>query len=346
MAVHTIPYATLPSGQDVYRYVLSDRTGMTASLTDLGATLLSLEVPSAQGTLTDVVLGYADVQDYLVNDPNLGTVVGRNANRIARGRFELAGRACQLACNEYGNSLHSGPDMWKTRVWEAQVHDDAVTFLLESPDGDQGFPGDVAVRVTYALDDGALVISYEAEARQTTVINLTNHSYFNLNGHAAGDVGGHTLQLFADSWLPIDEHGIPTGEVARVGRTPMDFREPWALAEGLDSAFPALRAAGGYDHNYCVGERAGELRRVARLVGDASHIAMDVETDLPGLQLYTANQLQECVGKDGATYGRHQAVCLETQYWPDAVNHADWDQPVFGPDRPYHSVTAYRFGLA
>jgi aldose 1-epimerase len=126
----------------------------------------------------------------------------------------------------------------------------------------------------------------------------------------------------------------------------MDFREPWALAEGLDSAFPALRAAGGYDHNYCVGERAGELRRVARLVGDASHIAMDVETDLPGLQLYTANQLKECVGKDGATYGRHQAVCLETQYWPDAVNHADWDQPVFGPDRPYHSVTAYRFGLA
>ena len=346
MAVHTIPYATLPDGQAVFRYVLGDETGCVASVTDLGATLLALEVPDARGALTDVVLGFADAQDYLVNEPNFGTTVGRNANRIARGRFELEGRLYQIPCNEHGNSLHSGPDMWKSRVWEAQVHDDAVTFVLQSADGDQGFPGSVEARVCYRLHEGALSISYEAHPSAATVVNLTNHSYFNLNGHDSGTVDGHTLQLFADRWLPIDEHGIPTGEVARVGRTPMDFRDPWPLGAGLQSSFAPLVAAGGYDHNYCVAERQGETRLVARLAGELSGIVMEVETDLPGVQLYTTNQLQECSGKGGARYGRHQAVCLETQFWPDAVHHPTWDQPVFGPERPYRSHTTYRFGLA
>lgn len=368
--IPSVPFGKTANGTPARLWRLANAHGMTAEVTDLGACLVSLRVPDGTGSFADVVLGYDGARAYGVNAPNFGAVVGRHANRIGGARFELGGATYELAANERGNSLHSGPDMWFHRTWEvvsaqqlqdpvASVADDAKPFgsvaasielRLASPDGDQGFPGNLDVHVTYELtEDDQLRISYAADADAPTIVNLTNHSYFNLNGHASGSVLGHTLQIDANRYTVCDETLVPTGELADVEGTPLDLREAKPLLQGVTSDFPAIVGARGFDHNFELAGYApqdgfvGTLRRVATLTSDVTGISMDVLTDTPGMQVYSANFIDGEVGKGGHAYRDHDAVCLETQFYPDAIHHADFAQPVFGPDNPYRSRTTYAF---
>lgn len=352
-----IAFGTTSDGREAQLIRLTNAHGMTADVTTLGACLVALRAPNGSGSFTDVALGFDGAEPYATNVHNFGAPVGRCANRIGGAAFTLAGTRHELANNENGNNLHSGPDMWPSRMWEvvrAEQGPDAaaVELRLVSPDGDQGFPGRLDLHVTYELTaDDALAITYEGTPSKETVVNVTNHSYFNLNGHASSTVLGHTLQIYAESYTPFGPDHIPTGEVAPVAGTPLDLRRPKTLREGVESGWEPIASSQGYDHNYvldavqptkadegCV----GALRLAATLVGEQG-LAMDVLTDTPGLQLYTANFIGGTKGKGGVTYHDHDAVCLETQFFPDAINHEDFPQPVFGPARPYKSRTIYAF---
>ena len=342
MACTTQPFGTTSAGLSATLYTLKNASGMTVSLTDLGACMVSLRVPDGHGAFPDVLLGYDGAAGYEVNKGNHGAVVGRSANRIAGASFEIDGVTHTLTATQFGNNLHSGPDMWFRRLWKVlEATEDRVTFELVSPDGDQGYPGEVTCQVTYTLTDNAIDIAYRAESDQRTVINLTNHAYFNLNGHAAGNVLDHELTIYAQTWTPSDEESIPTGEIASVTGTDMDFTTPHALGERIDSSYEPIARCHGYDHNYVIDGEG--YRHAAHLFSPETGISMDVYTDAPGMQLYTSNGLKAPLGKDGARYSMHDAVCLETQFYPDAIHKPDWPQPVFGPGAPYNSRTTYAF---
>lgn len=350
MPVAIKPFGTTPDGRSARLIELTNDAGMVAGITDLGACLATLRVPDAHGGLPDVVLGWNGADGYGVNDENMGAIVGRHVNRIDRARFELDGIEYQLTPTEMGNSLHSGPDKWLHRLWGVEFAGEKdgcaqVTFTLHSLDGDQGFPGAVGVRVTYTLTTDALELTLEATPDARTIINLTSHAYFNLNGHASGDTLGHVLSIDADTFLPARSDYVPTGEMLPVDGTPMDFRTPKAVGTDIDADYPLLRATDGYDHGYVLGE-PGTMRHAARLVGEKSGVVMDVLTDEPGMQLYSSNQLDIASAKDGASYGKYAAICLETQFHPDSIHHPEWPQPVFGPDDPYLFHTTFRFGVA
>lgn len=324
--------------------------GVRAVITDLGASLVSLLVPSPDGGMLDVVLGFEDVERYGNNPAHLGAVVGRVANRIGGARYTLDGRVVRLPVFERGNYLHGGPHFWHDRAWRfVEEGLDRVTLALESPDGDQGFPGAVHARVSYEVRDGSLLIDYECEADARTPINLTNHSYFNLNGQGSGSVAGHRVQVLADEITATCDDLVPTGALLPVAGTPLDLRNPCELRHGLEAGLARKEPERGFDHNYVLrdfspcADRVGEIRLVASVWGDVSGIRMDVLSDLPGLQLYSANYLDESQGKGGSAYRPHDAVCLETQFFPDALNHPEFAQPVFGPGHPFVSTTEFRF---
>ena len=350
-AIAPIPFGRTPSGEQTRLYRLANAHGTTADLTDYGACLVSLRVPDAHDGFVDVVMGYDGAAGYDGNAPQFGATIGRFGNRIAGATFELDGIRYRLEANENGNSLHSGPAFWHHRVWDvvaAEQDDDgaSVTFALSSADGDQGFPGALDVRVTYTLTaDNALSISYEADAAASTPVNLTNHSYFNLNGHASGTVLDHTLALAASAYTATDDALIPTGELVDVSGTPMDLRGGRVLREGVESSYPALVGAGGYDQNFAL-DPHDAATPVATLTADKTGIVMDVFTDLPGIQIYSGNFIGREIGKGGAVYGNHEAVCLETQFFPDSVNQPTFEQPVFGPEKPYRTTTTYAFRTA
>lgn len=332
----TIPFGTLSNGRDTHLYLLSNDAGMSVGVSDLGADLVTCRVPDGHGRRPDVVLGYDSATDYEVNSPDFGAIVGRVANRIAGARFELGGTSYRLAKNDGENSLHSGPHMYFHRVWERVASPaDTVAFELISRRGDQGFPGSVHISVIYRLtEDNQLQISYEARPSEATLINLTCHAYWNLNGHAAGTALNHRLTLDADTYTPSDEHLIPTGEIADVTGTKMDFREGMTFAEGLGC---------DYDTNFVVRDDGHHLRHAARMVGDRSGIALDVLTNSPGMQVYTGGFLNEQGCKDGACYGPGDGVALETQFPPDAIHHKNFPQPVFTPERPFRARTVFAF---
>ena len=308
-----------------------------AHILPYGATLQRLWVPVRDGGCRDVVLGYETLEEYKENDGYLGAVVGRCANRIAGAQFVLDGVEYRLAANEGDNQLHSGPHGLHQKVWDwEQPAENAVTLRTVSPDGEDGYPGTLQVSVTYTLCDGALVIDYEAAADRDTVCNLTNHAYFNLAGQASGAVSGHVLQVNADSYTPCGEGTIPTGEVRTVDGTALDLRLGAALGERLGAA--ELAEYYGYDHNFCLNSS-----HAARLCSPESGICMDAETTLPGVQVYTAGFLTERSGKDGAVYGKNHGICLETQFWPDAVHHENFPSAVLRAGKVYRHRTAYRF---
>ena len=354
--IEPIAFGSTPDGRRARLWRLANAHGMTAEVTDTGACLVSLRVPDGRGSFVDVVLGYDGAHAYGTNPPNFGAVVGRHANRIGGASFELDGTRHELAATERGNNLHSGPDMWFRRSWrlvraEQSADSALIALALRSPDGDQGFPGTLEAHVTYELRaNDALVITYEATPDARTIVNLTNHSYFNLAGHASGSALDHTLRVVAERYTAVDEGLVPTGELLDVTGTPLDLREPRRLRDGLEADFGPIDAAGGYDHNYELAPGMpgddGLLckpRLAATLACAASGISMDVITDTPGMQVYTANFIEGETGKGGITYHDHDAVCLETQFFPDAVHHPSFAQPVFGPERPYRSQTAFAF---
>lgn len=335
----TEKFGVLPKVGEVTLYTISCGR-LTAKITDFGATLVSLLVPDRDGNLADVVLGHDSCEGYAKGDAFFGATVGRNANRIAGASFLLGRERIHVPANENGNSLHSGPDGYSFRLWQLERHtESSVTFFLHSPHGDQGYPGNADIRVTYTLEQpAALRITYDAVSDRDTVFNFTNHSYFNLAGQENQHLAmGQTLMLPARFFNPDDAQAIPTGELRPTADTPMDFRVPKPLGQDIAADYEPLHLQGGYDHNFEV-----FCDPCAILHDPVSGRSMAVSTDCPGIQVYTANFTND-TGKGGIRYQPRCAVALETQFYPDSVNHPEWPQPVFRAGERYHSETAYRF---
>ena len=332
-------FGVLPNGDQAFLYTISCGS-VTASVTNYGAALMSLEVPDRRGVPADVVLGFDDVNGCRTQDGCLGATVGRSANRLKGASFTLNGKEYRLAPNEGSNNLHSGPDAWYLRLWDvAEETERSVAFTLHSPHGDQGYPGNADIRVTYRLDEHqGLHIVYDALCDQDTVFNLTNHSYFNLAGHDRTEKAmDQLLTLAADRFCPDDSENIPTGELRPVEGSPMDFRSPKALRRDLELPYEPLILQGGYDHHFPVTDNP-----CAVLTDPQSGRTLSVSTDCPGIQVYTGNFLN-ARGKGGVFYGKRSGVALETQFAPDSLHHPDWHQPVTKAGTPYHSETVFRF---
>ena len=318
----------------------------SADILTLGGILCALRVPDKTGTLRDVVLGYDRASDYYTRGKYFGAIIGRFANRIAGGRFTLNGVTRTLCQNDGVNHLHGGVHGFHAHVWQIEKADkSSVTLLTTSPDGEEGYHGELKLRVTYRLDGGAISIRYDAVSDKDTVFNPTNHAYFNLGGHDAGSILAHTLKLEADYFTPAGPGLIPTGELRPVDGTPFDFREAMPLGLHMEDEDSQLRPAGGYDHNFVLRGEPGALRSAGLLACPASGISMEVLTTMPGVQLYTDNVSESRSGKNGACYGPHHAVCLETQFYPDSPNKPAFPSPVLPAGVPCHYETVYRFGL-
>lgn len=333
-------FGILPSGEEAFLYTISCGK-LSAAVTDYGASLVKLLVPGRDGQVADVVLGYDDCNGYrTANGACLGATVGRNANRLQGAAFALNGKTFRMTPNEGNNNLHSGPDFFFQRLWTLVSHrENAVTLELTSPDGDQGFPGNAVIRITYSLEaDHGLHIVYEAKSDKDTVFNFTNHSYFNLAGQEqTGKAMEQLLTIPGRFFNPDDAENIPTGELRPVAGTPMDFRVPKPIGQDIGADYEPLRLQGGYDHNWEV-----FCSPCATLSDPDSGRSMSVYTDCPGIQVYAGNYLNE-TGKGGVYYGRRSGVALETQFYPDCLHHPDWPQPITRAGETYRSETVYRF---
>lgn len=331
-------FGTTPNGETAYLYTLSCGR-MEAVVTDFGATLVNLFVPDSCGNRADVVLGFDSPAAYAASDTYLGATVGRNANRIKGAAIVVSGTTYALQANDGVNSLHSGPAGFERRLWQvAEQEADRICFTLHSPHLDQGFPGNADIRVTYRLTADSLEISYEAVADRDTVFNMTNHSYFNLAGHDRPEMAmKQTLSMPARFFTVANEQCIPTGELRAVEDTPMDFRTPKALGLEIGADYEPLHLQNGYDHNFEV-----FCNPCATLCDPESGRSLAVYTDCPGVQVYTAN-FTRGDGKDGVRYEPRCAVCLETQFYPDAIHNPQWKQPVTKAGEKYKSKTTYRF---
>ncbi|CDA14748.1 aldose 1-epimerase [Firmicutes bacterium CAG:212] len=343
-AVRVETFGSTSKKEEAVLYTLTNENGMSASITNYGAALVKLNVPDKEGKLRDVVLGYDDVTGYEKGGGSFGAPVGRNANRIGGAVITIQDKTYELEKNDNGNNLHSGTNYYNKRIWNVgEKTDSKIEFVLHSPDGDQGYPGTLDMHITYELtEDNELRLIYDAVPDQDTIINMTNHSYFNLDGHDSGNVLKELVTLDADYFTRADAQSIPTGELVDVTGTPMDFRMPRALGEAIDADYEAVRLGKGYDHNWVL-KNNGKFDKVAQAVSEKSGIVMEVWTDLPGMQMYTANFLDNEHGKNGAVYGIRDAVCFETQYFPDAVHHENFASPICKKGMPYHTVTSYKF---
>ncbi|MEY8331929.1 aldose epimerase family protein [Lachnospiraceae bacterium 47-T17] len=333
-------------GAEVTKYTLKNAGGMEVELISLGAAMRAIRVPDRDGKVRDVILGYDTPADYQNIRGYLGMVIGRNGNRIKDARVTIDGVTYELEANNNENNLHSGRDGFHSVVWEeAEADDSHVVFTHTSPDGAQGFPGEMKVTMSYTLTDaGEVILNYKATTDKKTVANFTNHTYFNLDGHESGSMEGQELQILASNYTPVvDEKAIPTGEIAPVADTPMDFREMTAIGARIGADFDQLKYVGGYDHNYVLDDADGTLRLVIRAKSKVSGIGMDVYTTCPGVQFYAGNRVGGQTGKGGVTYNDRQGFCLETQYFPNSVNDTNFEQPFLAPGETYESTTKYCF---
>lgn len=339
---------TTPKGDDVDRYVLTGESGMRVSILTLGGIVQAVEVPDRHGVTANVVLGFADVADYAERNPFFGTITGRYANRIAGGVFTLDGVVHRLAANQPPNHLHGGDTGLHSRIWQARAvdGDTAVELRYTSPDGEEGYPGTLEATVRYTLTDrNELRVDYTAYTDAPTVVNLTNHSYFNLAGEGRGSALDHELELNAEHYTPVDDTLIPTGEIAPVAGTPLDFRRPTPLAARIREAHPQLVLACGYDHNHVLARSGDGVELAARLVDPVSGRALTVSTTEPGIQVYSANFLDgSLVGTSGHTYRQGDGIALETQHFPDSPNQPGFPSTVLRPSEEYRSTTVFTFG--
>ena len=331
-------------GEVAYLYTLQNESGMQVDVTNYGASIVNLIVPNHRGKKYDVVLGYDNVLGYENGNSFMGAVLGRNANRIGGARFELNGKLYNLDKNNGENNLHSGFDYYNKRMWQTnEVDDNNISFYLESNDGDQGYPGEATIEVMYELtENNELIIRYYARCKEDTIMNLTNHSYFNLNGHNNGDILEHYMWIDADGYTESDDLLVPTGRVINVADTPMDFRKEKMIGKDIDANFKPLLDAGGYDHNFAL-KGADIFRKVASLRSDESKIKMEVYTDKPGMQIYTSCVVDNEEGKQGCVYNKYAGVCFETQYFPDAINQPKFKSPILKSGEIYKSLTKFKF---
>ena len=338
------PFGVTSQGEAVSAITLSNDTICCTVLT-YGATLQSLLVPDRDGTAVDVVLGYDTLKEYEVNGDYLGATVGRFANRIARGAFVLDGEEYTLATNDGANHLHGGKVGFSDRVWSVEhCAQDTVTLTLRSEDGDEGYPGNLEVAVTYTLRGGMMEIDYRANSDAPTPCNLTNHSYFNLAGHNSGKMLDQTMQIFAGHYTPSGKDYIPFGTIDCVEGTAMDLREPTQIGSRVRDAFQQIAQAGGYDHNFVLDGEAGVLHPAAKVYAPKTGIAMQVNTTEPGIQFYSSNMLEEGrVGKGGCAYGQYHGYCLETQHYPDSPNQPEFPSVILRPGELYRHTTQFVF---
>jgi galactose mutarotase-like enzyme len=345
-------FGRTPEGQSVYLYTLTNRQGMQASVMTYGGIMMTLKVPDRNGYLEDIVLGYPTLEQYLQtgNKPYFGAVVGRYANRIANGRFMLGGVTYQLSVNEGQNTLHGGIRGFDKRVWNAEVicSDGAASLILSylSKDGEEGFPGNVAVQMVYTLrDDNGLGMNFAAATDKKTVINLSQHNYYNLAGAGNGDILGHILTINADWFTPVNPELIPTGEVRSIADTPLDFRNPMTIGSRIHSGDPQMQfAANGYDFNYVLNRTGSPNDLAARLYEPGSGRLMDVYTTQPAVQFYSGNKLSGSeIGKEGKAYPQYGGLSLETQHFPDSPNHLHFPSTELNPGQIYRESTLYKF---
>ena len=337
-------FGKLQDGSTVKRYTLKNKNGVTAKLMEYGAILTELWVPDQNGNLQDVVCGFDNLDRYLKGHPFFGAIAGRYANRIAKAEFSLDGKEYKLAANNGRNHLHGGNKGFDKQHWRSESSEkpgeQSVRFSYLSKDGEEGYPGNLSVTVTYTLtDENELRIEYTGVTDKATVLNLTNHSYFNLAG--SGDVLGHEMMINADRYTPVDDELIPTGEIAPVKGTPLDFTQPHTIGERIDQLKPK---PGGYDHNFVLNSGGKSLELAARVTEPKSGRVMEVQTTQPGVQLYTANGLDgQITGVGGVSYVKYGAFCLETQHFPDSPHHANFPSVVLRPGETFRSTTIYTF---
>lgn len=342
-------FGTSRKNEAVSVYTIENAGGAKVRITDYGAALVSIIVPDRDGTMQDVLLGYDNVTGYEDHTCYFGAVIGRNGNRIANAQLSINGEDYKLDQNDNENNLHSGEKGVDTIVWDVKEHAaQSITLTCASADLEQGFPGNMNIEVTYRLtDDNEVEIHYQAVSDKDTVANFTNHSYFNLAGHASGDILGHELMLKASHFTPvIDAKAIPTGEIAPVEGTPMDFTEAKMIGRDLASDYDQLVYGGGYDHNYVLDKsEKGAFELMAEAYAPSTGIEMKAYTDCPGVQLYIGNFITTQDGKQGAVYEKRQGFCLESQYYPNAVNEPNFESPIVKAGEVYRTKTSYRFGV-
>lgn len=335
-------FGFLDDGGEVYRYNIVT-PDLKLSVLNLGATVQSLCVRDKNGAMRDVALGFDTVYDYTRQTFYMGAVVGRCANRTANGEFVLNGQKYTLFKNDGRNHLHGGKTGFDKKLWRAETLENGISFTLESPDGDEGYPGRLCVTVNYILqNETELRLEYRAVSDKTTVCNLTNHTYFNLSG--GKDILSHRVKLYSNAYSPTDEENIPLGTLEKTDNTPMDFKTPGTVGEKMNFDFAQIKKARGYDHNFAVENYDGTLRPCAEIYSPESGISLDVYTTLPGMQFYTGNFINGNVpGKGGAVYGPYGGLCVETQYFPNAVNNGDMPSPIINANKVQKSVTLWRF---
>ncbi len=336
-------FDTLPDGRDVRSLSIGSAPGPVVDVLSLGATVHRLVVTGGDGVRRNVVLGHADAAERLGSGDYIGGTIGRYANRIAAGRFDLEGREVVVGTHDRGNSLHGGPDGFDRRLWDVVTHErDEVVLALASPDGDQGFPGTVTARVTYRVIGQAVQVVMEATTDAVTVVNLTNHAYLNLDGDGAGTIDDHVLTVPADDFTPVDATGIPLGRHAPVAGTPFDFRTPTTIGGALRREHPQVADARGIDHNYVV--RGEGLRMAAVLESPRTGTRLELHSDQPGLQVYTGNFLDGTRrSTGGGRYRQGDGIALEPQLFPDSPNRPEWPSAVLRPGETYRSVLEWRF---
>ena len=341
-------FQTEVDGKQTALYTLTNANGMEVCITNFGGRIVSVMVPDKDGVMRDVVLGFDSIADYVKYPSDFGATIGRYANRIGQGKFSLDGVDYQLPTNNYGHCLHGGPKGFQYRVFDA-VQPDQHTLKLSylSKDGEEGFPGNLNCTVTFTLtDDNAIDIRYAAETDKPTIVNMTNHSYFNLDGDPSQNNSEYLLMVDADNYTPVDSTFMTTGEIVTVEGTPMDFRQPTAVGARIDDDFQQLKNGLGYDHNWVLNTKGDDSRACATLVSPKTGIKLEVFTNEPGIQVYAGNFLDGTLrGKKGITYGRRASVCLETQKYPDTPNKPEWPTAVLRPGEKYDSHCIFRFSV-
>ena len=345
MKVETKVFGKTDKGQEAMLYSITNDRGMCAEVTNFGAVLVNLFVPKKSGQLVDVVLGFDNLQQYVANPSFFGATIGPNANRIGGANYEIDGVRYQLDVNDGPNNLHTHKELGYHKVlWQAKVNDNGVTFEYEDTDGNMGFPGNRKFSVTYSLDnENRLSLHYEGVSDVKTLMNFTNHTYFNLKGHNAGRIEDHVLLLKASRYTPVVEGAIPTGELATVVGTPMDFLAETEIGKRIEEDFEQLVLTGGYDHNWAINAHGAE-DAIVRLTSEESGICLEVFTDYPGIQIYTGNFLCDKPGKRGRIYPNRSAVALETQHYPNAVNRPNFPSPLVKAGEKFCTETEYKFG--
>ena len=333
-------------GDSTALFVLNNNNGMEVCVTNFGARIVSVLVPDRDGIMRDVVLGFDNIKDYQNVKSDFGASIGRYANRINQGNITIDGEIIQLPQNNYGHCLHGGPNGWQYKVYKpVEVTRNSISFSLLSPDGDENFPGNVNAKVSYTLtDDNAIRIEYSATTDAKTVINMTNHSYFNLSGNPSNPAIDHILYINASNFTPVDSTFMTTGEIASVEGTPMDFTTHKAIGQDIENPYQQLRNGKGYDHNWVLDTKGNVNELAAKLSCPSTGIAVEVYTNEPGIQIYTGNFLKgNVVGKNGVAYPCRASVCLETQHFPDSPNKPQWPSVLLEPGQKYYSECIYKF---